>query len=180
MATAIQVNIERALATPDLRWPFKEELEWLAEQAVTRKKIVEVGCYLGRSTIAMAANTQGTVHAIDDWYGPRDSDTKDEDRPGLLDQFMRNVEGLPVVVHKCDHSSPPTISDCDMVFIDGSHEYAAVRRDILLWKSRLALGGLLCGHDRNMPKVRRALDDVLPGWNLALGHSTIWYWTEEV
>jgi hypothetical protein len=66
-----------------------------------------------------------------------------------------------------------------MVFIDGAHDYESVKRDILTWSARLRPGGLLCGHDRNQPGVRRAIDELLPGWRSAPGESLIWYWTEE-
>jgi hypothetical protein len=174
------IDITKALKTPDLRWPFQDELQWLAEQASQYKAIVEVGSYLGRSTIALAANTDGIVYALDDWYGPRDdASVKDEDRGNLFSMFMQNIVNAGctnVQALRGDHSSPPDwLNFADMVFIDGSHEYEDVKRDINVWKARLKKGGLLCGHDRNEPGVRRALDELLPGWKSAPGNSLIWY-----
>jgi hypothetical protein len=189
MATTTAIDITRALATPDLRWPNEHELQWLAEQATTHHRIVEVGSFLGRSTIAMASHTPGLVYAIDDWYGPRDLDgISDEERLTLFDEFLRNTEGLPVRVIRCDHADSAKFpvewlrgSDSDkpdMIFIDGSHLYDDVCRDIELWKARLRPDGLLCGHDREIVDVRMALDDKLPDWKPAPGHSSLWYWTE--
>src|ERR1700679_2561854 len=105
MATTTAIDITRALATPDLRWPNEHELQWLAEQASTHHKIVEVGSFLGRSTIAMAMHTPGLVYAVDDFYGPRDiGEIADEERRTLFDEFLRNTEGLPMRVIRCDHA----------------------------------------------------------------------------
>lgn len=52
----------------------------------------------------------------------------------------------------------------DLVFIDADHSEAAVRRDILAWRRKVRPGGILCGHDTQMPSVRAAIDDLCPGW----------------
>ena len=187
--TTTQIDLTQALATPDLRWPFRAELQWLAEQATTHDRIVEVGSYLGRSTIALAAHTPGLVYAIDDWYGPRDVDgLSDDERATLFEQFQLNVAGLPVKAIVCDHANASAIpiewlrgaatEKPDMIFIDGSHEYADVLRDIAIWKARLRPGGLLCGHDRDEPGVRQALNELLPGWRIVPGDTVLWQWTE--
>jgi Methyltransferase domain len=53
----------------------------------------------------------------------------------------------------------------DVVFLDGSHEYEAVRRDILAWMPRIKSGGMLAGHDINdhYPGVGRAVHELCPG-----------------
>ena len=42
-----------------------------------------------------------------------------------------------------DWRDPPL----DLVFIDGDHRYAAVKRDIQQASQHLRKGGVLCGHD---------------------------------
>jgi len=46
-----------------------------------------------------------------------------------------------------------------MVFVDGGHTYADVKRDILTWWPPLAPDGLLCGHDWNWDAVQAAVTD---------------------
>jgi hypothetical protein len=160
-------NIKRALSIPDLRWPYPAELAWLAEQAKDRKCIIEIGSYLGRSTVAMAENTKGTVIAVDDWCGPRDVEIPEEQRKELYDAFCRNIEGLAnVIAFKVNHADIGALPSerPDMVFIDGEHDYESAKRDILTWKARLAPGGLLCGHDRNWEGVDKAIRELLPNW----------------
>ncbi len=54
----------------------------------------------------------------------------------------------------------------DFVFIDGSHQYEHVKRDIELWEPKVRVGGLLMGHDydgagdrRKRFGVKRAVDE---------------------
>lgn len=49
----------------------------------------------------------------------------------------------------------------DFVFIDACHEEWAVRQDIERWQVKIRPGGMLCGHDIDMPSVRRAVSSVL-------------------
>jgi len=152
------VNLSHALTIPDHRWPTEPELRWLAERASEHKTVVEVGCYCGRSTVAMAENTKGNVFVVDDFYGPRDIDMPDEDRAQILNDFLANTAHLRNVgIFVRDHAQPPAI-EADMIFIDGAHDYESVFRDIHYWRSQLRDGGLLCGHDANWTDVQQAVN----------------------
>lgn len=155
------VNISSALAIEG--WMSEPELAWLAEQAVEHKAIVEIGSYLGRSTIALLDNTDGIVYACDDWKGPRESFI--EHRNQLFTNFCLNV-GNHILSGKVriisgDHADIQFDGKADMVFIDGSHEYEDVKRDILFWKGKLEVGGLLCGHDFDWQTVAQAVEETL-------------------
>ncbi len=52
----------------------------------------------------------------------------------------------------------------DFVFIDADHMESAVRKDIEAWRPKVKAGGMLMGHDVHLPSVRRAVDDLCPGW----------------
>jgi hypothetical protein len=52
----------------------------------------------------------------------------------------------------------------DFVFIDADHTEAGVRQDIIDWRPKVRPGGWLMGHDSNFASVRRAIDDLCPGW----------------
>lgn len=49
----------------------------------------------------------------------------------------------------------------DFVFIDADHTYEGVRADILAWKPKARW---VTGHDIDFPGVRRAVEELLPGW----------------
>lgn len=157
-----------------------EELQWLAEQAKKHKMIAEVGSYLGRSTRALGDNTDGVVHAYDDWKGPKEQwwidATPEEKRLTLWEKFNENLADLiasgKVVPHKHDHSSVSLNSQVDMAFIDGDHSYASVKRDIELWRVNISPGGTLCGHDLDLVYVRQAVKDCLVSYFNPAGY--IW------
>lgn len=144
-------------------WMSAEELEWLAEAARSHSAIVELGCYLGRSTRALAENTPGKVYAVDDFKGPRDAEVSN--RHSIESRFRANVAGLPVVVMKANHRDLMAWDfigiPVDFMFIDGSHEYEHVAQDITLAKRVVRPGGLIAGHDYGWPGVRRAVDELL-------------------
>lgn len=135
-------------------WMTDAELEWLADQATRHYRIVEVGSWKGRSTAALASNTRGVVFAIDTWKGSAEH-TADQVGPEgwLLEQFARNMQGLPVLpivgdsVAVATHFQKVGSRYFDMVFIDAAHDAASVRADIVAWAPLLQEGGLLCGHD---------------------------------
>lgn len=43
---------------------------------------------------------------------------------------------------------------CELVFIDGAHDYESVKEDCRAWWPHVAVGGILCGHD--ILKIGRA------------------------
>jgi predicted O-methyltransferase YrrM len=158
------INIDKALQTDGLM--NIEELIWLATEATKYRRIVELGSYLGRSTRALADNTKGRVMAIDDWMGPRERLINYSDRLLIFDRFKQNLEDLlqnkKVTAYKQNFELLPQIKfnkPPDMIFIDGDHSYKAVIRDIEWAISVMKDGGLLCGHDMDMPKVRNAVYD---------------------
>lgn len=156
-------------------WMEPLELAWLAKQASLHSLIVEIGAFKGRSTRALADNTSGLVIAVDDFYGPREIEYSNRHR--IYEEFVANVAGLPnVVVIKADHRALPEPEFTpDMVFIDGAHEYEAVKKDILYWIPRIVPGGLLCGHDYGWcPGVDQAVNEIFPNVQVAPGTS-IWF-----
>ncbi len=54
----------------------------------------------------------------------------------------------------------------DFVFIDGDHSYDAVIKDIKAWLPKIKTGGILSGHDYEIPSVKKACHDVLGERNL--------------
>ncbi|SRR6266851_5276858 len=155
-------------------WMNEVELIWLAQQAETHMRIVEIGSFCGRSCRALADNTKGIVTAVDTWgiehpaYG---------DTTGLFDQFKNNMIGCDNlrIVKKMSLDAAQELAgeQFDMVFIDADHRYEAVKADIRAWLPLISPGGLICGHDYDdHDEVRRAVNEVLPDAKLEAG--SIW------
>lgn len=171
-------------------WMDQEDLEWLAEQAQSHSNIAEVGCWKGRTTCVLAANTSGRVWAIDTWEGPHDIHKHAGEYPEIVagvdvyQQFIINLADY--IRHKqvrvMRMSSLEAVwvfgiadRKFDMVFIDADHEYDYVKSDIVAWRTLVEPGGLLCGHDFGIyPDVSKAVMELLPNYSF---RGAIWYAT---
>ena len=135
-------------AKPWLRIPgatSELELDWLHMNACNKKLIYEIGSFLGRSTVALLESGSSVI-AVDDFYGMREEKCTEGFRQNLYNEFLHNTHGYTnLAILKCDHEQFQPSSECDMVFIDGSHLYDHVMRDIKKFKDRKDI--LICGHD---------------------------------
>jgi hypothetical protein len=154
----------------------KEELDWLARQAKTHNRIVEIGSCLGRSSRALADNTYGRVTCVDTW-GSVELRPDPANAVADFELFQHNCGDLiesdkirPVQmksIHAAAHFRDLGES-FNMIFIDAAHDYENVNADIGAWLTVLEPGGLICGHDfyrysgldeavlRHFPHVRMA------------------------
>jgi len=71
------------------------------------------------------------------------------------------------------HGNIPNNS-LDFVFIDASHDYNSVYKDINYYKPKLKPNGWLCGHDMDFPGVNKAVNELLPN-NHHIGPNNVWF-----
>ena len=158
---------ERALAGVE-GWLAPDDAVWLARhaaQVVERDPhavVVEIGSWKGRSTIAMGVALRqagcGRIFAIDPHRG-------DPEHPSdTMPEFLRNLHaaGIAQVVEPIRAFSREPIDrfadgSVQFMFLDGSHEYEEVSRDIAEWGSKLADGAEVAFDDADWPGVNRAL-----------------------
>ena len=163
------------------------EIESLAILASTHQRILEIGSYTGKSTRALADNTEGFVVACDDFLGPREAVLTWKDRNNVYPCFENNVldllESGKVLLWRTKHEQM-TVEGLaelvgeerlDMCFIDGGHSYADVARDIKFCQRVLVPGGMLCGHDFQFcaPDVIKAVTELL-GQVEVVPNTSIW------
>lgn len=176
-------NISKALSIGG--WMSEEELLWLANQAHKHLRIVEFGCFHGRSTRALADNnTHGGIWAVDPWAGVYFTEGKEATPIDtyVMPIFLRNLKDhietghvVPCRMFSYQFRLPHFV---EMVFIDGDHRYETVKKDINKALELLAHGGLISGHDYDhpgWPGVKQAVDELLGPVEVM---ETIWYTTK--
>lgn len=160
-------RIARAREVPG--WMDEFELLWLTDQAAKCCRIVEVGSWKGRSTVALAENTPGVVFAVDTWLGAPEIPKEEVGPPGwLFQQFQDNTKGLPIIPIQLESTRAAEFfkrgdfGQFDMIFIDAAHDYESVKADIQAWQPLLKAGGIFSGHDFTVfPGVAKAVTELL-------------------
>ena len=144
-------------------WMGLEECNWLYHKAQEMEFVVEVGCWLGRSTHALLSGCSGKVVAVDHWKGSvdeRDGNHALASQVDVCQLFYQNVGHFPNLFILRGESTeaakifPP--KSVDMVFIDAGHGFEEVLADLVAWSP--ICKKLLCGHDLSYGSVRDALE----------------------
>lgn len=125
---------------------------------VSRGVFCEIGCWTGHSTsiIAKRAKELNTVVVvIDNFKGnegtPLDEFARDNN---VRDIFFSNMNELgfcegTVLLHEDSSNNAHKYIDNSLsfLFIDASHKYDDVKKDLLNYKDKVVDGGIICGHD---------------------------------
>jgi predicted O-methyltransferase YrrM len=130
-------------------------------------RVVEIGSWMGRSTIAIAmglkARGHGVVHAIDPHVGGMEH-LEFGVSVDTFQGFLSNIEKAgvgnyvePWRARSHDARSRIVDGDVDALFVDGSHLYEDVVRDIRDWTTSLRDGAIIGFNDPLHPEVYRAL-----------------------
>lgn len=139
-------------------------------------KIVEVGCWKGKSVAYLAVEIVNSgknikVDAVDTWNGspsekPHMNDVYVKSNT-LYNLFLSNISSLshiinPVRMTSVDAAKTYEDNSLDVVFIDAGHTYECVKEDIAAWLPKVKSGGWLAGHDypwSHNDEVKRAVDE---------------------
>ena len=147
---------------------------------------VEIGSWKGRSASYMAVeifNSRKNIKfdCVDTWCGsvehldPNSYHFQQElinDKDWLYYQFLQNTRPVcdtitPIRMTSLDAVSLYENRSLDFIFIDASHEYEDVKKDIIGWYPKLKLGGIIAGHDyTSYDGVKQAVDEILINKNL--------------
>jgi hypothetical protein len=125
---------------------------------------LEIGCYKGRSTACMAnlirsLNRDVKIHVVDTFIGDDDCGFG-----SIYDEFMANMKPYSQIMGSVRrgtsyHMSQDNPDYFDAIYIDASHKYDDVIRDIDSWLPYVTLGGCMAGHDYNWSDVHKAVND---------------------
>lgn len=158
------------------------ELAWLQRTASDLDLVVEFGSWCGRSSVAMASARR--LVCVDTWRGSVEHQQTIQSGFDPFAEWLMNTIQYPNIqplrfnlADKDDVSlmtaAVSFVGGADMVFVDASHDYESVQRDITTATHLLKPGGLLCGHDYSAgwPGVMRAVDDLVPSRSV---YCSIW------
>jgi predicted O-methyltransferase YrrM len=170
---------------------YRQLVDAALREPAARGRIVEVGCWLGRSTTYVARLCQvrrAVLTCVDTWAGS--SDRFDGGYRELLarrdveSEFRAHLAALGVAaqirrapsIEVARGFAPGSI---DLVFLDASHDRAAVAADIAAWRPALRPRGTLAGHDfgDRHPGVVTAVEAAARelGCELMRGPGTVWW-----
>ena len=147
---------------------------WFVNQLSDGSKIVEVGCWKGKSIAYLGVEILNSgkdikVDAVDTWsemasetYHKTDTYIKTNT---LYQLFCSNISPVskvvtPVRMTSLDAAKTYGDETLDVVFIDACHDYSCVKEDISAWLPKVKSGGYLSGHDYSWSEdVKRAVNE---------------------
>lgn len=156
-------------------WLLPEEAEALYLAAQKAHQILEIGCFMGRSTCALAAGAEGrdiklVVCDTFDARGTSRASEFDGDQAVVLSRLIWNLRNrnltLPLIIvgesWELDNFSDRRF---DLIFIDGAHDYDSVFQDLSIANRKIVSGGWIVVHDYgdpDRPGLKKAVDEFLP------------------
>lgn len=156
------------------------------------KLVVELGSWLGRSACLMArefikTNRQAVICCVDTWLGSFEHQEKDilQDimkpsfgYPSIYMAFMKQVVCRNVQQFIIPIPLPTSIAarkfenirqQIDLLYVDASHDWRDVQRDLEDWSYLIAHDGVIIGDDYDWESVRDAVQSFVSTshlWNL--------------
>jgi hypothetical protein len=87
----------------------------------------------------------------------------------VFDAFMRSMKDggvsefvSPIVSDSAGAAAYFADRSLDFVFIDASHDFDGVRRDVAAWLPKVRMGGVFAGHDAACPGLLNAVSSYVP------------------
>ena len=132
---------------------------------------VELGAWLGKSSSYLCDKATGQdIIIVDTWKGSPNELTTTHKLANEQDIYELFVENMGERKYKAIKATSKAAArkfkaeSLDVVFIDLTHTYEAVKEDIKLWLPKVKKGGYIAGDDyhENWKGVIQAVDELLP------------------
>ena len=136
--------------------------------------IVEIGSYLGASSIFLASaakRRKSVVYCVDTWK----NDAMSEGERDTFDEFCKNIEPLRSYVRILRGKSVDMAKifnkKIDLIFIDADHSYEACSSDAKAWLPKVKPGGIVIFHDIAWAEgVQRTVQEMVKPLEQSRGH----------
>ena len=117
----------------------------------------EVGVRRGRYSKALCeANPELKLFCVDPWEECQEGKYTTEKQNKLYDYAVDNLKDCNVtIIRKRSLDAVDDFKDgeLDFVFIDGDHKFDAVMQDIIRWRPKVRVGGVVAVHDYYLGEV---------------------------
>ncbi|MCG8526611.1 MAG: class I SAM-dependent methyltransferase [Opitutales bacterium] len=146
----------------------RESLKLLIDKVPKKRLMVEVGSLIGFSTRFFSQYFEEVI-SVDPYcpgYDPKDKNSGVIRLLIARDLFKIRFLDDPVV-RQINQSSEVAAEDfnnrsIDFVYLDGGHDYDAVKRDIMAWLPKVKIGSVIAGDDYPWEGVKKAVCELLP------------------
>lgn len=150
-----------------------------AKELLDKGTYLEIGGGFGGSVVCAYLATQASGSSVD--FITIDSFVPSNGENWSKNDFLANTSWIPCLrLMECaSDRAKDEVDDgsIDLLFVDGSHRYEQVRRDLENYWPKVKTGGVLLGHDYNTvhPGVMQAADEVFGKEKLTLlKNSSMW------
>jgi len=173
---------------------YPDMFSYAVQHAPQEAHFVEIGTWKGQSSAYLAVEIINSgknikLDCIDSFAGspiePGQMYDADILNNRLYDVFINNmkpVEGkfTPIISDSAEAAALYEDESLDFVFIDASHDFESIKRDITAWFRKVKVGGLFAGHDyaQPYPGIVKAVNGLLAKEQVKVFPSTCWFTTK--
>lgn len=148
---------------------YPELYKHMVDNLPNNSHFVEVGVWKGMSAVYMAVEIINSgkkirFDCVDNWE-QIDPVIADHLYVGLYETFLNNIKPVEHIINPIrsiswDGAKFYKDKSLDFVFIDASHDYESVKKDIEAWYPKVREGGVIAGHDYRWCKdVQKAVGE---------------------
>jgi predicted O-methyltransferase YrrM len=151
---------------------FQKLYKEMVEISPDNSHFVEVGVWKGMSASYMAveiinSNKNIKFDCVDTWeFFDWFTDISKGSYEDIYEIFLKNINPVKDYINVVKKISWEAASDytnesLDFIFIDASHDYESVKKDITSWLPKLKIGSIIAGHDYYHNPVFNAVNELL-------------------
>lgn len=172
--------------------PYREYLADVLNWNNITGPVVEIGVHRAEFSCGFLDRWRGTTYyAVDPWFNPPGyedpivyaSPDREADYRTAVDRLSQYGDRIRVLRMTSEEAAAIVDGPLAMVYVDADHRYETVLQDLRLWYRKVGPGGIVAGHDADLPPVRNAVNDLLRiGLGLRVqiipGDAPSWYVTK--